>query len=236
MTFLPSATTVFLAFFAANVSAFMPATQRVSINARGAATDLKGVTLEDLPYDYTALEPFIGEATLRTHHGKHHAKYVAVTNDLIKGTDMEGDDVVTITKKAFGNNQALFNNAGQSYNHAFYWQNMKPNGGGEPTGKLAEMINKDFGSYAAFRKEFTTKALTAFGSGWAWLSLTPEGLKVSNTIGANTPLTDADTTPLLTCDVWEHAYYLDYKNLRNEYVEAFFDKLVNWDAVSARLP
>lgn len=226
---------IFLAFFAVTSVAFT-GTQRFAINARGGASELKAVTLEDLPYDYNALEPHIGEATLRTHHGKHHAKYVAVTNDLIKGTDMEGDDVIAITKKAFGNNQALFNNAGQSYNHAFYWQSMKPNGGGEPTGKLAEMINKDFGSYAEFRKEFTTKALTAFGSGWAWLSLTPDGLKVVNTIGANTPLTDADTTPLLTCDVWEHAYYLDYKNLRNEYVEVFFDKLVNWDAVAARLP
>ena len=161
---------------------------------------------------------------------------VTTTNDLIKGTELEGDDVISIVKKSFGTNQALFNNAGQSYNHAFYWESMKPGGGGLPTGKIAALIDKDFGSYESFRKEFVTKALTAFGSGWAWLVSTPSGLKVVNTIGANTPLTDADSTPLLTVDVWEHAYYLDYQNLRNTYVDTFIDKLINWDAVNTRLP
>lgn len=120
----------------------------------------QGVALADLPYDYKALEPSIGEQTLRIHHGKHHAKYVATTNELIKGTELEGDDVVTILRKAHNTNQGLFNNAAQSFNHEFYWQSMKPGGGGKPTGKLAELIDRDFGSYDNFRKEFTTAALT----------------------------------------------------------------------------
>ncbi len=136
--------------------------------------------LEDLPYDYTSLEPFIGEMTLHIHHDKHHAKYVTTTNEMIKGTEMENDDVVTIIKKAHaGQNQPLFNNAGQSFNHDFYWKSMKPQGGGLPTGKLLEQINKDFGGYDKFRAEFTKAANTAFGSGWAWLVSTPSGLKVS---------------------------------------------------------
>lgn len=166
---------------------------------------------------------------------KHHAKYVATTNDMIKGTDMEGDDVVTILRKAFGNNQGLFNNAAQSYNHDFYWKSLKPGGGGLPTGALAAAIDKDFGSFDNFRKEFTVAANTAFGSGWAWLVKTPSGLKVMKTIGADNPLTQEGNVPLLTCDVWEHAYYLDYQNMRATYVDTFFDKLVNWDAVAARM-
>jgi Fe-Mn family superoxide dismutase len=130
----------------------------------------------------------------------------------------------------------LFNNAAQSFNHAFYWESIKPGGGGVPTGPILELLQKDFGSYENFRKEFVAKALTAFGSGWAWLVWTPAGLKVTNTIGANTPLTDEGSVPLLTVDVWEHAYYLDYQNLRNEYVDAFLDHLVNWDKVTVRLP
>eukprot|EP00597_Dinobryon_sp_UTEXLB2267_P002069 CAMPEP_0170057876 /NCGR_PEP_ID=MMETSP0019_2-20121128/711_1 /TAXON_ID=98059 /ORGANISM="Dinobryon sp., Strain UTEXLB2267" /LENGTH=196 /DNA_ID=CAMNT_0010262679 /DNA_START=186 /DNA_END=776 /DNA_ORIENTATION=+ len=194
-----------------------------------------GVELTVLPYPYDALAPFIGKQTMEIHHGRHHKKYVTTTNDMIKGTDMEGDDVISIVKKSFGSNQGLFNNAAQSFNHDFYWKCMKPGGGGKPTGKLAQLIEKDFGGYDNFRKEFVTKALTAFGSGWAWLVQTPTGLKVTNTIGANTPLTDADTVPLLTVDVWEHAYYLDYQNMRNTYVDTFMDNLVDWDAVAARL-
>lgn len=151
----------------------------VGNNGMSSTTLKMGVSLADLPYDYTALQPMIGEQTLKIHHGKHHAKYVTTTNEMIKGTDMEGDDVITILRKAHAsNNQGLFNNAAQSFNHEFYWQSMKPNGGGLPSGKLLELINKDFGSYDNFRKEFTTAALTAFGSGWAWLSMTPSGLKV----------------------------------------------------------
>ena len=135
--------------------------------------------MEELPYGYSSLEPHIGEKTLRIHHDKHHAKYVTTTNDLIKGTDFEKDDLISIVRKSFGNNQALFNNAGQSYNHDFYWHSMKPNGGGKPTGQIATLIEKDFGGYENFRKEFANAALTAFGSGWAWLVNTPSGLKVS---------------------------------------------------------
>jgi len=206
------------------------------VTPRGEATVQHAVVLEDLPYDYNALEPHLGEKTLRIHHGKHHAKYVTVTNEMTKGTDMENDDVNTLIRKSFGKNQGLFNNAGQSFNHDFYWKSMKPNGGGKPSGKLAELIEKDLGGYDKFRAEFTKMALSAFGSGWAWLVWTPSGLKVSNTIGANNPLTDEGSVPLLTIDVWEHAYYLDYQNLRANYVDTFMDKLVNWDAVAARLP
>jgi len=127
---------------------------------------------------------------------------------MIAGTDMENADVVTILRKAYGTNQALFNNAAQSYNHAFYWDCMKPNGGGKPTGKAATLIDKYYGSYDKFRTEFVNAALTAFGSGWAWLVWTPSGLKVTKTIGADCPLTEKDAVPLLTVDVWEHAYYL----------------------------
>lgn len=188
-----------------------------------------------MPYAYTALEPFIGEQTLKIHHDKHHAKYVTVTNTMIAGTELEGKDVVTILRKAFGTNQALFNNAAQSYNHAFYWDCMKPNGGGKPTGKLMEMIASTWGDYDKFRAEFINAGMTAFGSGWAWLVWTPSGLKISKTIGADCPLTNAGEVPLLTMDVWEHAYYLNYQNMRNTYAETFMDKLVNWDFVAKQL-
>lgn len=198
---------------------------------------VKALKLEDLPYGYNALEPHIGEKTLRIHHGKHHARYVTVANELVQGTDMEGDDVVTLIKKAHrAQNTALFNNAGQVFNHDFYWKSMKPNGGGRPTGRLAKLIERDFGGYDGFRAAFVKAATTAFGSGWAWLVLTPQGLRVTQTIGAGNPHTEADQVPLLTVDVWEHAYYLDYQNLRPTYVDAFLDRLVDWDAVAARLP
>ena len=155
---------------------------------------------------------------------------------MIAGTDMENKDVVEILRAAYGQNQGLFNNAAQSYNHAFYWNCIKPNGGGKPSGKLMELIEKDFGSFDAFKTEFINAGATAFGSGWAWLSMTPDGLKVSKTIGADNPLTTEGWTPLLTMDVWEHAYYLDYQNLRPTYEEVFMDKLVNWDFVASNLP
>ena len=154
---------------------------------------------------------------------------------MIAGTELEGKDVITVLRKAFGTNQALFNNAAQSYNHAFYWDCMKPNGGGKPTGKLMEMIASTWGDYDKFRAEFINAGMTAFGSGWAWLVWTPSGLKISKTIGADCPLTNADEVPLLTMDVWEHAYYLNYQNMRNTYAETFMDKLVNWDFVAKQL-
>eukprot|EP01039_Chlorochromonas_danica_P001193 gene1193-1303_t len=197
----------------------------------------QAVVLEDLPYPYDSLEPHIGQKTLHIHHDKHHARYVTTANDLIKGTELENDDVVTLIRKAHqAKNTALFNNAGQSFNHDFYWKSMKPKGGGKPTGKLAELIEKDLGGYDKFRQEFVKAATTAFGSGWAWLVWTPKGLKVTQTIGAGNPWTEEGQVPLLTIDVWEHAYYLDYQNLRPNYIDTFLDHLVNWDAVASRLP
>jgi len=191
------------------------------------------VELPPLPYDYTALEPHIGKQTLEIHHDKHHAKYVTTTNTMIAGTELEGADVVTILRNAYGKNQGLFNNAAQSFNHAFYWDCMKPNGGGKPSGALMAAIEKDFGSFDKFVDDFKAAGNTAFGSGWAWLVHTPSGLQVVKTIGADCPLTEEGSTPLLTMDVWEHAYYLNYQNMRATYIDTFLDKLVNWDFVAS---
>jgi superoxide dismutase, Fe-Mn family len=155
---------------------------------------------------------------------------------MIAGTELEGKDVITVLRAAYGKNQGLFNNAAQSFNHAFYWNCMKPNGGGKPTGKLAELIDRDFGSFDKFREEFYNAGATAFGSGWAWLVYTPSGLKVTKTIGADCPLTENDHVPLLTMDVWEHAYYLNYQNMRTDYIDVFLNNLVNWDFVASQLP
>jgi Fe-Mn family superoxide dismutase len=155
---------------------------------------------------------------------------------MIKGTEMESWDLVQILRNAHGRNQALFNNAAQSWNHAFYWNCMKPNGGGVPSGKIADLINQSFGSFAEFRTQFANAGLTAFGSGWAWLVWTPSGLKVTKTTGADTPLTEEGAVPLLTMDVWEHAYYLHYKNMRITYIDAFIDHLINWEFVEAQIP
>jgi Fe-Mn family superoxide dismutase len=195
-----------------------------------------GIELPPLPYDYTALEPVLDEQTLRTHHDKHHAKYVDTANTMTKGTEFEGKDVVTVLRGAYGKNQGLFNNAAQSFNHAFYWECMKAGGGGLPSGALAALIDQSFGSYDKFKEEFTNAGMTAFGSGWAWLVWTPSGLKVTKTIGADNPLTEEGAVPILTCDVWEHAYYLKYQNLRLNYIEAFLANLVNWDFVAAQVP
>jgi len=196
-------------------------------------TTLAAVALPKLPYEYTALEPLIGKQTLEIHHDKHHAKYVSVTNEMIAGTEMEKDDVVTIFKKALeAKNQPLFNNAAQSWNHAFYWECMKAKGGGAPAGKLADAITKDFGSLDEFKKQFAVAGNTAFGSGWAWLCKDATGkLVVTKTIGAGNPITEG-LTPILTMDVWEHAYYLNYQNMRATYVTDFMEKLVNWDFVA----
>lgn len=196
------------------------------------------LTLDPLPYKYDALEPFISSKTLFYHHDKHHGKYVNTTRDLISGTELEGKDLVTIVKKSFGNNQNLFNNAAQSWNHNFYWKSMNSlNGGGSPKDeKLLSLINKSFGSYENFRKEFAQVGSTLFGSGWAWLCSTPNGLKVLKTNGAENPLIlEGGYVPLITMDVWEHAYYLDYQNNRALYVDAFLDHLINWEFASSQL-
>ena len=186
-------------------------------------------TLPALPYAMDALAPHISAETLEFHYGKHHKTYVDNLNNLIKGTEFENASLEDIVKKSSG---GVFNNAAQVWNHTFYWNGLKPNGGGEPTGALADAINAKWGSFTAFKEAFTKCAVTTFGSGWAWLVKTPTGeLDLVSTSNAATPLT-TDNKALLTCDVWEHAYYIDYRNARPKYVEAFWN-LVNWDFVAA---
>lgn len=182
-------------------------------------------TLPPLPYAMDALQPHISKETLEFHYGKHHQTYVTNLNNLIKGTEFESSSLEEIVKKSSG---GVFNNAAQVWNHTFYWNGLKPNGGGAPTGALADAINAKFGSFDAFKEAFTKSCVTNFGSGWTWLVKKADGsLDIVNTSNAATPLTGADK-PLLTCDVWEHAYYVDYRNARPKYVEAFW-ALVNWD-------
>jgi superoxide dismutase, Fe-Mn family len=189
------------------------------------------IELPPLPFDRTALEPHISGETIDFHYGKHHQAYVTNLNKLIAGTEFESMDLEAIVRKSQG---GMFNNAAQVWNHTFYWNCLGPNGGGEPAGRLAEAIHKAFGSFAAFKEQFTNTAVTTFGSGWAWLVQRPDGsLGLVSTPNAATPLTGADK-PLLTCDVWEHAYYIDFRNARPKYVEAFWN-LVNWDFVAGQL-
>ncbi len=187
--------------------------------------------LPELPYAMNALEPYISQETLEYHYGKHHATYVTNLNKLIQGTEFEDASLEEIIRKATG---GIFNNAAQVWNHTFYWNSMSPNGGGDPSGALADALVENFGSIDAFREQFSQTAVTTFGSGWAWLVKTPEGkLEVMSTSNAGNPMTDGKT-PLLTCDVWEHAYYIDYRNARPKYVEAFWN-LVNWDFAASNL-
>ncbi len=183
--------------------------------------------LPPLPYDRNALAPYISAETLDYHYGKHHQAYVNNLNKLIVGTEFENMPLEEIIKKASG---GVFNNAAQTWNHTFYWNCMKPNGGGEPGGALGDAINKTWGSFAAFKEKFSTAATTLFGSGWAWLVKNPDGsLAIEQASNAGNPLKEGKK-PLLTCDVWEHAYYIDYKNLRPNYVDAFW-KILNWQFV-----
>lgn len=185
-------------------------------------------TLPALPYAMDALAPHISAETLEFHYGKHHQTYVDNLNKLIPGTEFENLALEDIVKKASG---GIFNNAAQVWNHSFYWNCLSPNGGDEPGGSLADAINAGFGSFAEFKEKFSQTAITTFGSGWAWLVKKPDGsLALESTSNAATPLT-GDSKPLLTCDVWEHAYYIDYRNARPKYLEAFWN-LVNWDFVS----
>jgi Fe-Mn family superoxide dismutase len=190
------------------------------------------ITLPELPYAQNALEPHISAETLGFHYGKHHQAYVTNLNKLIDGTEFADKSLEAIIKTS---SAGIFNNAAQVWNHTFYWHCMAPNGGGKPTGDLADKINDDFGGFEKFLEEIKTAAATQFGSGWAWLVLQNGTLKVIKTANAETPLTQNDVTPLLTIDVWEHAYYLDYQNKRPDYIATFFDKLVNWEFVSANL-
>ena len=185
-------------------------------------------TLPELPYSKDALEPHISAETLEYHYGKHHQTYVTNLNKLIPGTEFEDMSLEDIIRKSSG---GIFNNAAQVWNHTFYWNCLSPNGGGAPSGDLAAAIDKAFGSFEEFKSQFSQTAITTFGSGWAWLVKNADGsLALVSTSNAGCPLT-ADQTPLLTCDVWEHAYYIDYRNARPQYVEHFWN-LVNWDFVA----
>lgn len=192
--------------------------------------------LPDLPYDADALAPHVSAETLAVHHGKHHKAYVDKLNGLVEDGPFADRDLDAIIRATAGDadNVAIFNNAAQAWNHGFYWHSMKPGGGGAPGGELGRRLERDFGGYEAFAEAFTAAATGQFGSGWAWLVQDSDGLKVVSTGNAETPLTTA-ATPLLTLDVWEHAYYLDYQNRRPDYVATFLAELANWDFAAANL-
>jgi superoxide dismutase, Fe-Mn family len=195
-----------------------------------------GVSLPPLPYPQNALAPVISENTISFHYGKHHQAYVNNTIKMIAGTDMAGAGLVEIIKKASASPEknALFNNAAQVFNHNFYWNSMKPGGGGEPKGKMADKIAESFGGYQKFAEAFSSAAASQFGSGWAWLVETQGKLQVLKTSNADTPIVTG-SKPLITIDVWEHAYYLDYQNRRADYIKGFLEKLLNWDFAEKNL-
>ena len=187
-------------------------------------------TLPPLPYDPNALAPHLSRETLEFHHGKHHQAYVTKLNELIEGTEFASLPVEEVLKRSSG---AIFNNAGQHWNHSFFWNCMKPHGGGTPSGALAQAIESKWGGQAGFEEAFVKSAVSNFGSGWTWLVKTGDGsVDIVNTGNAATPITGSDV-PLLTVDVWEHAYYIDYRNARPKFVEAFLGKLVNWEFAAA---
>ncbi|MEJ5286235.1 MAG: Superoxide dismutase [Fe] [Candidatus Kapaibacterium sp.] len=187
--------------------------------------------LPELPFPKDALKPFMSEETIEYHYGKHHQAYVNNLNNLIAGTEFESMPLEEIILKSSG---GVFNNAAQTWNHTFFWNCLSPNGGGKPTGKLLEEIERIFGSFEEFKKQFSNAAVTLFGSGWAWLVKNPNGnLEIVQTSNAGNPMTDGKT-PLMTIDVWEHAYYIDYRNARPKFVDAFWE-IVNWDFVQKNL-
>lgn len=192
--------------------------------------------LPELPYEYTALAPHVSKETLEFHHDKHHAAYVNKYNAAVEGTEWDDKPIEDVIKAIAGDasKTGVFNNAAQAWNHTFYWNCMSPNGGGTPTGALADKINADFGSFDKFVEEFKQAGATQFGSGWAWLVLDNGTLKVTKSLNADNPLTKGQV-PLLTMDVWEHAYYLDYQNKRPDYIDTYISKLVNWDFVAKNL-
>ncbi len=195
------------------------------------------VSFPNLPYAKDALAPHISAQTLEYHHGKHHRAYVDKTNELIFGTDLDDAPLVEIVRAAARDKGRanLFNNAAQAWNHAFYWNSMNPGGGGKPSGEIAKLIERDFDGYDNFRDAFSKAGAGQFGSGWAWLVKNGDRLEVRNAPNAETPAADSGVIPLLTIDVWEHAYYLDVKNDRPKYIAAFLDHLVNWDFATTNL-
>ena len=192
--------------------------------------------LPDLPYDYEALAPYMSAKTLHLHHDKHHQAYVTNLNNLIEGTEFAGKSLEEIVTGSYGDaaKQGIFNNAGQHWNHNLFWRIMKKGGGGNPGGELAKRIDDAFGSFEAFKEQFKTAGVTQFGSGWAWLAVQGDQLKVMKTPNGENQLVHG-MRPILGIDVWEHAYYLDYRNRRPDYVAAFLNNLVNWEEVEAEL-
>lgn len=193
------------------------------------------LTLPELPYDKNALAPIISEETFDYHYGKHHAAYVNNLNKLIKDTELSEESVATIIDKSFKDqNVALFNNTAQHWNHTFFWHCLSPNGGKKPNGKIAELIDRDFGGFENFKTQFSQTAVKLFGSGWAWLAMNAQNkLEIIPMKEANTPLIQGKK-PLMTIDVWEHAYYIDYRNARPKFVESFWE-IVNWDFANQNL-
>ena len=187
--------------------------------------------LPDLPYAYDALAPYMSAETLEFHHDKHHQAYVTNGNKLLEGSGLEGKSLEDIVRESHGKNAGLFNNAAQHYNHLHFWNWMKADGGGAIPGELEAKIIADLGSVAAFREAFLNAGATQFGSGWAWLALNNGKLEVTKTPNGENPLIHGQT-PLLGCDVWEHSYYIDYRNARPKYLEAFFDSMINWEYVA----
>jgi len=194
------------------------------------------ITLPELPYGVKDLEPHISARTLEFHYGKHHQGYVTNVNKLLQGTDLLGDTLDNIVTRTAGNPErsGIFNNAAQVWNHTFYWQSMRPGGGGAPVGLVANKITSDFGGYEKFADQFKQVALAQFGSGWTWLVLIDDRLSIVKTSNADNPIVKGQK-PLLTIDVWEHAYYLDYQNKRGDYVEVFLKNLVNWEFANSQL-
>ena len=192
------------------------------------------LVLPDLPFAKDALEPHMSAETLSFHHGKHHSSYVEKGNELLDKAGIDGSDPAELVRQVSDRTGPLYNNVVQCYNHSFFWNSLSPGGGGEPTGELGERIKSDFDDYASFRDEFISCGTGRFGSGWVWLVDTGRKLKVVSTANADSPLTEG-MTPLLVCDVWEHAYYLDYQNRRKVFLETFIDKLANWRFAAANL-
>ena len=202
--------------------------------ASGGAT--ASFTLPALPYAQDALEPYISARTMSFHYGKHHQAYVDSVNKLVAGTPAAGQSLekLIVENEGKADKAAIFNNAAQAWNHAFFWKSMKPGGGGQPTGKLADLIVKSFGSFDEFKTAFAAAAVAQFGSGWVWLVQEGDTLKIVKTSNADTPVAHKQIA-LLTCDVWEHAYYLDYQNRRKDFVQAFLDHLANWEFAASQL-
>lgn len=190
--------------------------------------------LPDLPFAKDALEPHMSANTLDFHHGKHHNAYVVKGNELLEDAGLSADNLETLVIEAAKVGGGLFNNVGQHYNHSFFWNSISANGGGEPSGAIADAINASFGSYDNFKKEFVAGGMGQFGSGWVWLVADGDTLKIAKSANAETPLTDG-LKPLLVCDVWEHAYYLDFQNRRPDFLASFLDNLVNWDFANQNL-